>query len=195
MMIAWKVVPKWMDHAGHAAGLWRRRQNLRRAYEAVHGCDPALWPTQHPGVVVDGHAACLGCHWMQERGYYRHDSVFQYPVDLARRDEGSNGTFCGGDGKRPTARLPSPLPVKTPRYSAPHRPHPAVARRRTVCSWHPSRTGQGRLRPQRRGAASVNEHARARSLAGITPRASCKARRPGNRWHTFPCPSANATRS
>jgi hypothetical protein len=68
----WKVVPGLMDHA---AGLWRRRQNLRRAYEAVHGCDPALWPTQHPGVVVDGHAACLGCHWKQERGYYRHDRV------------------------------------------------------------------------------------------------------------------------
>jgi hypothetical protein len=119
-IVNWKVVPGLMDHA---AGLWRRRQNLRRAYEAVHGCDPALWPTQHPGVVVEGHAACLGCHWMQERGYYRHDRVFQYPVDLARRHESSDGTFCGGDGKRPTARpLPSPLPVKTaaiPRRTAP----------------------------------------------------------------------------
>jgi hypothetical protein len=66
MMIAWKVVPKWMDYA---AGLWQRRQELRRAYEAAHGSDPATWPSQHPGVVLNGHAACLGCHWLYERGY------------------------------------------------------------------------------------------------------------------------------
>jgi hypothetical protein len=40
-IINWKVVPRLMDHA---AGLWRRRQNLRSVYEAVHGCDLALWP-------------------------------------------------------------------------------------------------------------------------------------------------------
>jgi hypothetical protein len=48
------VVPKWIDHA---AALWRRRQALRRTYETEHGSDPAHWPAQHPGVVVDGYAA------------------------------------------------------------------------------------------------------------------------------------------
>jgi len=76
-IINWKGVPKRMDRA---ASLWQRRQELRRAYEAAHGSDPAMWPTQHPGVVLDGHAACLGCRWIHERGYYRHDGVFQYPV-------------------------------------------------------------------------------------------------------------------
>ena len=96
MMIDWKVVPKWMDHA---ASLWQRRLELRRAYEAVHGSDPAMWPTQHPGVVVDGHAACLGGHWLYERGYYRFDRVFQYAVDLARRHGTCNGAFCGGNDR------------------------------------------------------------------------------------------------
>ena len=31
-IINWKVVPKWTDHA---AELWRRRQELRRAYAAA----------------------------------------------------------------------------------------------------------------------------------------------------------------
>jgi hypothetical protein len=79
-----KVVPNWRDRAGR---LWQQRQALRRAYEAAHSGDPATWPSQHPGVVLDGHAACLGCHWLYERGYYRLDGVFQYPVDLARSHE------------------------------------------------------------------------------------------------------------
>lgn len=113
MMIAWKVVPKWMDHA---AGLWQQRQILRRAYEAIHGTDSAMWPSQHPGVVLDGYAVCLGCHWLFERGYYRLDRVFQYPIDLARRHETSNGTFRGAhDRLMPTARAtPSPPPMQTP---------------------------------------------------------------------------------
>jgi hypothetical protein len=90
-------------------------KNLRRAYEADHGSDPAMWPTQHPGVVLDGHAACLGCNWFYERGYYRDGGVFQYPVDLARSHETSNGAFRGGDDRlMPTARrVPSPPPVET----------------------------------------------------------------------------------
>jgi hypothetical protein len=112
-MVNWKAVPKWIDRA---VSLWQRRQELRRAYEAAHGNDPALWPTQHPGVVLDFHAACLGCHWFQQRGYYRHDGVFQHPVDLARRHETSNGAFRGGDDRlMPTARrVPGPPAVETP---------------------------------------------------------------------------------
>ena len=113
MMIAWKVVPKWMDHA---ARLWQRRQQLRRAYEAAHGTDPATWPTQHPGVVLHGMAACLGCHWLFGGGYYRLDGVFQDAIDLARHHETSNGAFNGGEDRlMPTARAtPSPPPVETP---------------------------------------------------------------------------------
>jgi hypothetical protein len=113
MMIAWKVVPTWMDYAER---LWQQRQILRRAYEAVHGTDPAMWPTQHPGAVLDGYAVCLGCHWLFERGYYRLDRVFQYPVDLARHHETSNGTFRGAyDRLMPTARAtPGPPPMETP---------------------------------------------------------------------------------
>jgi hypothetical protein len=67
MMMAWKVAPQWRKQA---KSLWQQRQTLRRAHEAAHGSDPAAWPTQHPGVVLDGHAACLGCHWIVEHGYY-----------------------------------------------------------------------------------------------------------------------------
>lgn len=113
MMIAWKVVPKWMESAEK---LWQQRQELRRAYEVTHGGDPAKWPNQHPGVVLHGIPACLRCHWLGESGYYRHDHVFQYPADIARRHEATNGEFGGGEDRlMPTARAtPSPPPVKTP---------------------------------------------------------------------------------
>ena len=64
-IINWKVVPTRMEHA---AGLWRTRQDLRRAYEAAHGSVPAQWPTQHPGIVLGANAACLGCNWFHARG-------------------------------------------------------------------------------------------------------------------------------
>ncbi|ODR05591.1 hypothetical protein AWC26_17745 [Mycobacterium shimoidei] len=103
----------WMRYA---EWLWQRRQKLRRAYEATHGSDPRMWPSQHPGVVLDDYAACLGCHWLFEHGYYRDDHVFQYPVDLARRHEATNGVFRGGEDRlKPSARAtPAPRPVKTP---------------------------------------------------------------------------------
>jgi hypothetical protein len=159
VMIAWKVVPTWMDDA---ARLWRQRQALRRAYEAAHGSDPGMWPTQHPGVVLHGMAAGLGCHWLCERGYYRVDRVFQYPVDLARRHEATDGAFRGGDDRlMPTAQAtPSPPPMETPpiprrisilplriadRYAAgrpraPRRDRPSTAQRRrgAVDSWEES---------------------------------------------------------
>jgi hypothetical protein len=55
-----------------ARRLWDQREELRGEYEDVHGTDPALWPVQHPGVVLDAvpstaHGACLGCQcWMCE---------------------------------------------------------------------------------------------------------------------------------
>jgi hypothetical protein len=83
---------------------------------------------QHPGVVLDDYAACLGCHWLFERGYYRLDRVFQYPVDLARRHETSNGTFRVGDDRlMPTARAtPSPSPVETSPIPRPTGPIPPL---------------------------------------------------------------------
>lgn len=75
-----------------------------------------MWPTQHPGVVLHGIAACLGCYWLFEPGYYRYDHVFQYPADLARRHEASNGAFRGGEDRLlPSARATSSPPrVETP---------------------------------------------------------------------------------
>jgi hypothetical protein len=45
---------------------WDQREELRAEYDDVHGTDRALWPVQHPGVVLDAvlssaHGACLGC--------------------------------------------------------------------------------------------------------------------------------------
>jgi hypothetical protein len=112
-IVNWKAVPTWIDQA---TNLWHRRQELRRAYEAAHGSDQAKWPVQHPGVLLNSRAACLGCNWFLERGYYGGDGVFQQPVDLARRHETSNGAFHGGDDRlMPTARrAPSPAPVASP---------------------------------------------------------------------------------
>lgn len=95
-IINWKVVPGRMDHA---AGLWRRRQELRCEYEATHGGDPALWPTQHPGITLGANAACLGCNWFHAGGRYRHDGVFEQHFVLARRHEASNGAFRGLDNQ------------------------------------------------------------------------------------------------
>ena len=36
-----------------ARRLWDQREYLRHTYESVHGTDPAAWPSQHPGVVLD----------------------------------------------------------------------------------------------------------------------------------------------
>ena len=95
-IINWKVVPKEMDRA---ASLWQRRQELRRANEADHGSDPAMWPTQHPGIVLGANAACLGCNWFHGGGRYRHDGVYEQHYKLADRHEASNGAFRGGDSR------------------------------------------------------------------------------------------------
>jgi hypothetical protein len=63
--IAWKIRS---TGVGIARRLWDQREQLRGEYEDVHGTDPARWPVQHPGVVLDAvpstaHGACLGCQW------------------------------------------------------------------------------------------------------------------------------------
>jgi hypothetical protein len=45
-----------------ARRLWDQREELREAYEAVHGSDPESWPHRHP-IVIDAvqfvaHATC-----------------------------------------------------------------------------------------------------------------------------------------
>ena len=112
----------------HAAELWRRRQELRRAYEAAHGDDPAMWPTQHPGVVLGANAACLGCNWFHVGGRYRDDGTYEQHFHLARRHEviqrdiswwGWQGAYCSA--------LAQPSTGEHPSDSTPHRPDPAFA--------------------------------------------------------------------
>lgn len=115
MMIAWKVVPRWREEA---AALWREREAKRRDYEALHGSERAAWPSSHPGIVLKGIPACLGCRWLGPAdGYYDHDHIYQFAADLARRHETSNGLFIAGRQDRlvPTARrTPNPPEVQTP---------------------------------------------------------------------------------
>src|SRR5690625_4289029 len=65
--VHWKAAPNWRNDA---AALWRQREELRREYAAVHGSDPALWPSRHPGVILGAKAACLRCHWLHVGGRY-----------------------------------------------------------------------------------------------------------------------------
>lgn len=61
-----------------ARRLWDQREYLRRAYESVYGTDPEQWPSRHPGVILDGNAACLGCQWLGGSGYVaarRHETA------------------------------------------------------------------------------------------------------------------------
>ena len=80
-----------------ARRLWDQREYLRRTYESVHGDDPAAWPSQHPGVVLDAvlwmaHPACLRCHWFDGPGFYtRRDGALLRALDIAHRHEVSDG--------------------------------------------------------------------------------------------------------
>jgi hypothetical protein len=107
----WKVVPKWMDHA---VRLWQRHQELRRAYEAAHGSNPAMWPTQHPGIVLGANAACLGCNWFHAGWSSRDAGVYEQHFKLAHRHEISNGAFPipDGDTGKPESGYLVPLPPK-----------------------------------------------------------------------------------
>lgn len=89
-----REVTAWIDWKRGSSGvniarrLWGQREYLRRVYESVFGADPEVWPSRHPGVVLDavahtGHAACLGCQWFGASG--------QSALQTARRHEYSDG--------------------------------------------------------------------------------------------------------
>ena len=104
--IAWKIRSA---GAGVARRLWDQRERLRGEYEDIHGTDRALWPVQHPGVVLDAmpstaHGACLGCQWFDVRGHsMRHSDWFERASIWPHRHQLSNGVFL--DGRRSSVVL------------------------------------------------------------------------------------------
>ena len=102
------LVTPWINFKRGSTGvnvarrLWDQREYLRHTYESVHGSDPAAWPSQHPGVVLDAvlwmaHPACLRCRWFDADGHYmRRPDSLERALVLARRHETSDGTFHGG---------------------------------------------------------------------------------------------------
>jgi hypothetical protein len=80
-----------------ARRLWDQREQLRGEYEDVHDPDRALWPVQHPGVVLDAvlssaHGACLGCQWIDVRGHsIDHSDWFERASIWPHRHQVSNG--------------------------------------------------------------------------------------------------------
>jgi hypothetical protein len=89
------MVTEWINWKRMSSGvnvarrLWDQREYLRRTYESVHGDDPAAWPSQHPGVVLDAvlwmaHPACLRCHWFDAGFYMRREGGVLRALDLAR---------------------------------------------------------------------------------------------------------------
>lgn len=104
-----RLVTPWINWKRTSSGvnvarrLWDQREYFRHTYELVHGTDPAEWPSQHPGVVLDevlwvAHAACLRCQWFDATGHsMRSPDDLQEAVVLARRHETSNGEFPGAE--------------------------------------------------------------------------------------------------
>ena len=123
--IAWKIRS---TGVGIARRLWDQREQLRGEYGDVHGTDPARWPVQHPGVVLDAvpstaHGACLGCQWLDgevigwatptgsnEHLHGRTDTkspmVYSSTVDVAGGEEGS---IRHDDDGRPAPSGDSPV--------------------------------------------------------------------------------------
>ena len=97
--IAWKISSTGVNIARRR---WDQREELRQAYGSVHGTDPDRWPARHPGVVLDAvlwvaHAACLGCQWIDKRGYsMREPDELDGARSLAHRHQVSNGVFLDG---------------------------------------------------------------------------------------------------
>ena len=101
------LVTPWINFKRLSSGvniarrLWDQREYLRRTYESVHGNDPAAWPSQHPGVVLDAvlwmaHPACLRCQWFDAAGHYmKNPDSLKRALVLARRHETSDGAFRG----------------------------------------------------------------------------------------------------
>lgn len=95
---------EWTDDTSMAiaiAEIAATGSGLRRegSYESVYDADPANWPSQHPGVILDlastsVDAACLRCHDYDPRhGPAR-------ALELARRHETSDGAFRGDMDRR-----------------------------------------------------------------------------------------------
>jgi hypothetical protein len=97
--ISWKMTSTGTNIARR---LWDQREELRAEYEDVHGTDRALWPAQHPGVVLDAvlssaHAACLGCQWFDVVGHsMSHSDWFERASIWPHRHQVSNGVFLDG---------------------------------------------------------------------------------------------------
>jgi hypothetical protein len=97
--ISWKMTS---TDTNIARRLWDQREELRAEYEDVHGPDRALWPAQHPGVVLDAvlssaHGACLGCQWFDVVGHSMgHSDWFERASIWPHRHQVSNGVFLDG---------------------------------------------------------------------------------------------------
>jgi hypothetical protein len=84
-----------------ARRLWDQREEVREAYEAVHGSDPDSWPHRDPGIVIDAvqfvaHAACLGCQWIDQPGTSMEELGWrEASAAVAHRHESSHGKFRG----------------------------------------------------------------------------------------------------
>ena len=62
--------------------VWNQREELRHAYESVHGNNLTTWPARHAGLVQDAvpsmaHVACLGCHWFDATGHDMRDCLLE----------------------------------------------------------------------------------------------------------------------
>ena len=102
-----RPVTPWINFKRGSTGVnvarrfWDEREYLRNTYEAVYGSDPAVWPSQHPGVLLDAvfwiaHPACLRCHWFHAAGYsMKNPDDLKRALVLARRHETSDGAFRG----------------------------------------------------------------------------------------------------
>jgi hypothetical protein len=102
--ISWKISSTGVNIARRH---WDQREELRAAYEAVHGTDPHRWPNRHPGIVIDAvpwiaHPACLGCQWIDMPGTSMRDAALreapgwrEAATAVAQRHESSNGQFRG----------------------------------------------------------------------------------------------------
>jgi hypothetical protein len=96
--IAWKISSTGVNIARR---WWDQREELRAAYEAVHGTDPYQWPDRHPGIVIDAvewvaQPACLGCQWIDATGVSMKEPGWHEAAGaVARRHEMSNGEFRG----------------------------------------------------------------------------------------------------
>ena len=103
-----KKVTPWLNFKRMSSGVnvvrrwWDQREDLRQAYEALHGSDPQNWPHRHPGIVIDAvqfvtHAACLGCQWIDQPGTSMEEPGWrEASAAVARRHESSAPTSRPG---------------------------------------------------------------------------------------------------